>query len=65
LEIGRFNPLASGLTENRQWRMFPIIAAVMRPVWQPVMIADQLAMKLDRLLNRFASLPVIFTVTVK
>src|SRR5215475_729275 len=37
-----------------------IVAAMMRPVRQPVVIADQFAMKLNRVLNRFAALPVIF-----
>jgi hypothetical protein len=37
----------------------------MSPVRHPVMIADQVAMKLDRLLNATASFSVIFAVAVK
>jgi hypothetical protein len=60
LEIGRFNPIASGVSKNRQRRMLPVVAAVMRPVRQAVVIADQVTMKLDRLFNAAASFPVIF-----
>ena len=39
-EISRFNPLASGISENRQRRILPIVAATMRPVRQLVVVAD-------------------------
>jgi hypothetical protein len=42
-----------------------IVAAMMRPVRQPVVIADQFAMKFNCLLDRFASLPVVLTVMMK
>jgi len=65
LQIGWFNLLASGVSENFQRRLLPVVAAMMRPVRHPVMIADQVAMKLDRLLNATASFPVIFAVVVE
>jgi hypothetical protein len=37
------------------------LCAMMRPVRQSVVIADQFAVKLNRVLDRFAALPVIFT----
>ena len=40
--------------------MLPVITAVMRPVRQSVVIADQVAMKFNRLLNATASFPVKF-----
>jgi hypothetical protein len=39
--------------------MLPVIAAVMRPVRQPVVVSDQVTMKFNRLLNCLTSLPVI------
>lgn len=60
LEIGRFNPLAAGVSENRQRRMLPVVAAVMCPMRQPIVIADQVTMKFDRLFNAATSFPVIF-----
>ena len=59
LQIGRFNLLASGLSEHFQGRLLSVIAAMMRPVRQPVVIADQFTMKVNRLLNRLAPFPVI------
>jgi hypothetical protein len=59
LEIGRFNPLAPGASEHFQRRTLSIIAAVMRPMRQPVVIADQFTVKFDRSLDRLASFPVI------
>ena len=58
LEIGRFNPPAAGVSENRRRRILPVVTAVMRPVRQAVVIADQVTMKFDRLLDRFAPFPV-------
>jgi hypothetical protein len=65
LEIGRFNPLASHVSKNRQRRMLPVLAAMMSPVRQTIVITDQVTMKFDRLLNAAASFPVIFAVAVK
>lgn len=38
--------LAFGLAQDRQRRVLPIVTAMVRPVWQSVMVADQFAMKL-------------------
>jgi len=35
--------------------MLPIVAAMVRPVWQSVVVTDQVTMKFDRLLNAAAS----------
>src|SRR5262245_52977927 len=40
--------------------MLPVIATMMSPVRQAIVIADQVLMKFDRLLNATASFPVIF-----
>jgi hypothetical protein len=65
LQISRFDLHAFGVSENFQRRLLPIVAVVMRPVRHPVMIADQFTMKLNRLLNVTALLPVILSVAVK
>ena len=39
--------------------MLPVVAAMMRPVRQPIMIADQFAMKFNRLLDAAAPFPTI------
>jgi hypothetical protein len=65
LEVGWGNLLASGVSEHVQRRVLPIIAATMRPMWQTIVIADQVTMKLNRLLDRFAPLPVVLSVAVK
>src|SRR5262245_43190486 len=59
LQIGRLNTLAPCVAENRERRLLPIIAAMMRPVRQSIMIADEFAMKFDRLLDAAASFPTI------
>src|SRR5262249_48332172 len=40
--------------------MLPIIVAMMRPVRQSLVIADQVTMKFNRPLNATASFPVVF-----
>jgi hypothetical protein len=40
LEVGRFNLLAFRIAENRQGRMLPVLAQMMRPMRQPVVVAD-------------------------
>ena len=40
--------------------MLPIVAAMMRPVRQAIVISDQVTMKFDGLLNAAASFPVVF-----
>jgi hypothetical protein len=59
LQISGLDTFASGVSENRQGGMLPIIATMMGPVWQSIVIADQVAMKFNCLLNARASFPVI------
>ena len=61
LQIGRFNLPPFGVSEHFQRRVLPIIAAMMRSVRQPVVIADQFAMKFNCFIDRFASLPVVLS----
>jgi len=44
LQIDRLNTLAPCVAENRERRVLPIVAVMMRPVLQSIMIADQVAM---------------------
>ena len=44
LQIDRLNTLAPCVAENRERRVLPIVAVMMRPVRQSIMIADQVAM---------------------
>jgi hypothetical protein len=60
LEVRWLNLLALSLAENSQRRMFPILAQMMRPMRQPVVVADQLAVKFLGFFNRFTPLPLIF-----
>jgi hypothetical protein len=41
--------------------MLPVIAAMMRPVRQTIVIADQVTMKFNRLLDATASFPTILS----
>jgi hypothetical protein len=45
--------------------MLPVVAAMMRPVRQSIMIADQFAMKFNCLLDAAAPFPTILAVAVK
>jgi hypothetical protein len=45
--------------------MLSVIAAMMRPVRQTIVIADQVTMKFNRLLDATASFPTILSVAVK
>jgi hypothetical protein len=56
---------ASGWTQDRQPRVLAIAAAMMRPTRQSVMVADQFAIKFNRLVDCYTPLPVIFAVAVK
>jgi hypothetical protein len=60
LQVGRLDACASGISKNRRRRVLLIVAPTMRPVRQSVVVADQVAMKFDRLFNTTASFPVIF-----
>ena len=44
LQIDRLNTLDPCVAENRERRALPIVAVMMRPVRQSIMIADQVAM---------------------
>jgi hypothetical protein len=60
LEVGRFNLLAFRIAENRQGRTLPVLAQMMRPMRQPVVVADLLTVKFLGFFNRFTPLPLIF-----
>jgi hypothetical protein len=60
LEVGRFNLLAFRIAKNRQGRTLPVLAQMMRPMRQPVVVADKLAVKFLGFFNRFTPLPLIF-----
>ncbi len=59
LYVGRLCLLASGLAQDRQRRVLTVVAAMMRPMRQSIMVTDQFAMKFNRFLNCFTPLPVI------
>src|SRR5262245_59747123 len=59
LQISRLNTHASSIAENRERRMLPVVATMMRPVRQSIVIRDQFTMKFNRLLDAAASFPTI------
>ena len=65
MTVGRFNLFAFRIAENRQGRTPPVLAQMMRPMRQAVVVADQLAVKFLGFFNRFTPLPMVFAVAVK
>lgn len=61
MQDGWLDWLSFRRSEHFQRRVFLIVAETMRKMRQPVMIADQFTMKLDRSLNTLAAFPTVFT----